>query len=93
MDTAVILAYFSALWAGAVVLATAFQERRSKAHWLFVAGMTCLAVESILSGLTADAVLPDGQRITFQFSISIQGEKKHAVKRGEATFEMQRKEK
>ena len=41
----------------------------------------------------ADAVLPDGKRTTFQFSIVIEGTAKHIVQRGDVTFEMQRKEK
>ena len=39
----------------------------------------------------ADAVLPDGRRVAFAFTISIQGDAKHTVRRGEAIFEMQRK--
>ncbi len=39
----------------------------------------------------ADAVLPDGKRVAFQFSIAIQGDATHVVRRGEAAFEMQRK--
>jgi hypothetical protein len=39
----------------------------------------------------ADAVLPDGRLVAFSFTISIPGDAKHTVRRGEVTFEFQRK--
>src|SRR3954452_12472018 len=59
MDLSVSLALFSAILAAALALAVAWYERRSIAHWSFVAGMAVLAVESVFAGLTGDAVRPD----------------------------------
>ena len=50
-----ILAFGSALFAGAVAFTVAWYERRSPAHWPFVVGMAVLVGESILSGLAAAA--------------------------------------
>ena len=59
MDFAVILAFAGALPAGGLALSVAWQERRSLAHWAFVLGMVVLATESLFSGLSADALLPE----------------------------------
>ena len=59
LDLAIILAYTSAFFAAALAVAIAWYERRSLAHWFFVAGMAALAAESSFSGLTADALLPE----------------------------------
>ena len=56
---AVILAYFSAVLGVAVAIAGTLRERRSVAHWFFVAGMAALSAEGIFSGLTADGLLPE----------------------------------
>src|SRR5437667_1750654 len=58
MDLSVILAFGSAILAIAIALTVAWHERRSLAHWLFVAGMGVFAAESVLSALSADAVAP-----------------------------------
>ena len=57
MDVTVILAFASALLAAAVGVAAVWTERRSLAHWGFVAGMLVLAVERIFAGLAADSML------------------------------------
>src|SRR2546426_1402113 len=59
MDFAVILAFASALFAVTLAIVIAWHERRSVAHWFFLAGMAALALESIFSGLAANALLPD----------------------------------
>ncbi len=53
------MAFASAIFGAMTALIVAWHERRSLAHWAFVAGMAAFAVESILSGLAADAVLPE----------------------------------
>jgi putative PEP-CTERM system histidine kinase len=58
VDTGVILAYFGALFAGGIALATAFAQRRSIVHWAFAGGMAVFACESLFAGLAADAVVP-----------------------------------
>src|SRR5437762_9304502 len=57
MSAAFVLALFSALFGVALALTVAIYERRSIAHWAFLAGMAVLAAESIFSGLSADALL------------------------------------
>jgi putative PEP-CTERM system histidine kinase len=59
MNNAVILAFAAASVSGALALLFAWYERRSIAHLSFVSGMALLAIESIFSGLTATATLPD----------------------------------
>jgi hypothetical protein len=56
-------------------------------------------IQATLSGVVdselaweADAVLPDGRRVPFSFTISIEGKAKHFVRRGDATFEMKRRD-
>jgi putative PEP-CTERM system histidine kinase len=56
MDTAVILAFASAILSGTMTLGVAWLGRRSLAHWSFAAGMAVLAIESLFAGLAADAV-------------------------------------
>jgi putative PEP-CTERM system histidine kinase len=58
MDLAVILDYVSALCAGVLALLVAVHAGRSVSRWLFVAGMTVLAVERVFSGLAFDSLLP-----------------------------------
>src|SRR6266487_4300401 len=58
MDIDVILAFAAALVAGAIAIAVAWYERRSVAHWAFVAGMVVLAAESLFSGMVGDAGMP-----------------------------------
>src|SRR5258708_36173320 len=55
MDFGVILAMASAVCGVAIGFTVAWQERRSLAPWAFVAGMVALALESVFSGLAADA--------------------------------------
>ncbi len=59
MNNGVIFAFAAASVSGALALVFAWYERRSIAHLSFVAGMVVLAAESIFSGLTASATLPD----------------------------------
>jgi putative PEP-CTERM system histidine kinase len=59
MDPSVILAFAAAVLAAALAMTVAWQQRRSKAYWSFATGMAILAVESVLSGLSTDAVLPN----------------------------------
>jgi putative PEP-CTERM system histidine kinase len=59
MSNADILGFSSALFCGILALIVAWNERRSVAHWAFVAGMLTMAVEDILFALTADATLPE----------------------------------
>src|SRR6185295_2836403 len=47
-------AYFSIIVAAAVLL----RDRRSAVHWLFAAGLFCLAGEEILRGVALSAVSP-----------------------------------
>jgi len=56
MNTAALLAYAGAIFCGAVALAVIWNERRSVVHLAFVAGMVLLAIESIFSGLSWQAV-------------------------------------
>jgi putative PEP-CTERM system histidine kinase len=58
MNNGVIFAIIGASISGALALLFAWHERRSIAHLSFVLGMTVLAVESVFSGLTATATLP-----------------------------------
>ena len=59
MSNADMLAFASALFCGVLALMVAWNERRSLAHWAFVAGMVALAVEDVCFALTADAASPD----------------------------------
>ena len=56
MNTAVMLAFASALFCGVVAVTVIWNERRSVVHLAFVAGMGLLALESIFSGLSWQAV-------------------------------------
>jgi putative PEP-CTERM system histidine kinase len=56
MSFEVILAFASAICGVAIGLTVAWQERRSVAHWAFVAGMMAISLESLFTGLAADAV-------------------------------------
>ncbi len=56
MNTAAMLAFASAMLCGAVALAVIWNERRSIVHLAFVTGMVLLALESIFSGLSWQAV-------------------------------------
>jgi putative PEP-CTERM system histidine kinase len=59
MSNADMLAFASALFCGVLALMVAWNERRSLAHWAFVAGMVALAVEDVCFALTADAASPE----------------------------------
>ena len=58
MNIADMLGFGSALLCGVMAVIVAWNERRSIAHWAFVAGMAALAVESVLYVLTANAAMP-----------------------------------
>jgi putative PEP-CTERM system histidine kinase len=58
MDFIISLGFFSAIFAAALSLGTAWRARRSIAHWSFAAGMAILAAEGLLSNLCADATVP-----------------------------------
>src|SRR5436309_3048886 len=55
MSAAVMQAYAGALLSAALAWIVARKERRSVAHWSFVAGMLVLAAEGLLTGLTGEA--------------------------------------
>jgi putative PEP-CTERM system histidine kinase len=57
MSTAALFAFVGAGCAGALAAAGAARAGRSIARWAFAAGMTVLAVESVLAGLSASAGL------------------------------------
>jgi putative PEP-CTERM system histidine kinase len=59
MSNADILGFASVLVCSVLALIVAWNERRSVAHWAFVAGMVALAAESICFVLTADAASPE----------------------------------
>ncbi len=59
MELSVLLAFASALFAGTMAVTVVWHERRSAAHWSFVVGTLLLALESLFSGLSADALLPE----------------------------------
>jgi putative PEP-CTERM system histidine kinase len=59
MSSADMLALASALFCGVLALIVAWNERRSVAHWAFVAGMAAMAVEDVCFALTADAASPE----------------------------------
>jgi len=59
MSNADILGFASALFCSVLALIVAWNERRSVAHWAFVAGMVALAVEDVCFALTADAGSPE----------------------------------
>ena len=59
MSNADILGFASALFCSVLALIVAWNERRSVAHWAFVAGMVALAVEDVCFALTADAASPE----------------------------------
>lgn len=52
MNNATMLAYVSAIFCGAVAFTVVWNERRSRVHLVFVAGMALLALESIFNGLS-----------------------------------------
>ena len=52
MNTAVLLAFASAIFGGALAFAVAWNERRAAVPFSFVAGMAALAVESVFNGLS-----------------------------------------
>jgi putative PEP-CTERM system histidine kinase len=56
MNTAATLAFASAIFCGVVACAMIWNERRSVVHVAFVTGMALLALESIFSGLSWQAV-------------------------------------
>ena len=56
MNNAAMLAYASALFCGAVAFAVVRNERRSIVQLTFAVGMALLALESILGGLSWQAV-------------------------------------
>src|SRR5512138_1088403 len=59
MSFAAALSYLAAICAGGLALALVFRGGRSVAPMSFVAGMAAFALESLFSGLTAEAVLPE----------------------------------
>jgi putative PEP-CTERM system histidine kinase len=59
MSNADILGFANALFCSVLALIVAWNERRSVAHWAFVAGMVALAAEGICFALTADAGSPE----------------------------------
>ena len=59
MSVTIILAFASAIFAGAMAIAVAWYERRAVAHWSFAAGMAVLAIESFCSGMAMDAVFSE----------------------------------
>lgn len=59
MNNTVILAFAAASVSGTMALLFAWYERRSIAHLSFVLGMALLALESVFSGLSLTAGLPD----------------------------------
>jgi putative PEP-CTERM system histidine kinase len=52
-------AFLAALFSGALGLLVLLRKPRSTARWCFFAGMEVLAVESALSGISLDALLPE----------------------------------
>jgi putative PEP-CTERM system histidine kinase len=52
-------AFTAALFSGALGLLVLFRKRRSVASWCFFAGMQVLAVESLLNGISLDALFPE----------------------------------
>src|ERR1041385_7650235 len=58
MNVASILAFASCLFAGVLALTVARHDRRSVAHWCFVAGLGVLATEGFFTGLSAAASIP-----------------------------------
>jgi putative PEP-CTERM system histidine kinase len=59
MELSVILSLLAALLAGGLGLTVLWPRRRSVSDWTFAAGMLLLGIESLLSGLSLDALLPD----------------------------------
>ena len=59
MSNADILGFASALFCSVLALIVVWNERRSVAHWAFVAGMVALAAEGICFALTTDAGSPE----------------------------------
>lgn len=59
MSNSAILAFASSILAVALALIVAWHERRSLAHWAFVAGMVLFAAESIFAWLGGDALVPE----------------------------------
>ena len=56
MSDVIILGIVSALFTGILVVAVAWFERGSVAHWAFVVGMLVLASESVFLSLSVDAM-------------------------------------
>jgi putative PEP-CTERM system histidine kinase len=59
MEIPSMLAFSASLGAGLLALAVARGARRCLPHWCFVAGMGLLSAESLFSGLTQIALLPE----------------------------------
>jgi putative PEP-CTERM system histidine kinase len=59
MSNADTLGFASALFCSVLALIVVWNERRSVAHWAFVAGMVALAAEGICFALTTDAGSPE----------------------------------
>src|ERR1039458_7637131 len=55
MNNATMLAYASAIFCGVVAIIVVWNERRSRVHLIFVAGMALLALESIFNGRSWDS--------------------------------------
>ena len=58
MNVTFTLAISAAILGGTLALAVAVRAERSLVRWAFVLGMLALAIESIFSGLSAEAILP-----------------------------------
>ncbi|HSU55329.1 MAG TPA: XrtA/PEP-CTERM system histidine kinase PrsK [Candidatus Dormibacteraeota bacterium] len=59
MDSLTILSYLAGILAVAIGLAAPLQSRRSLPHWALAAGMLVLGAETVLTALSADALLPE----------------------------------
>ena len=59
MNSAAALAVASVFFSGALAFTVAWHERRSRAHWAFVTGMSALATESVFSALCTMATSPE----------------------------------
>ena len=66
MNNASMLAFASAIFCGAVGLTVVWNERRSLVHLMFVAGMVLLALDSVFSGLSWEAMTATGDAATVQ---------------------------
>jgi putative PEP-CTERM system histidine kinase len=58
MELIQILNYSAAVFAAAITVAVWFHERRALPQWLLCGGVILLGLESLFSGLAADALLP-----------------------------------